>query len=496
VALLRVLIERAGAPVSKDTLIDAAWSGLAVEESNLTVQIATLRRVLDAEPGGDKWIETLPRRGYRFVGPVVTKSEAQVPAAPMHSAAQPSPTTVRTLPDKPSIAVLPFENLSGDPEQEYFADGIVEDIITALSRMRWLFVIGRNSTFTFKGRHVNVRHVGSELEVRYVLEGSVRRAGNRVRISAQLMDVSTGAHLWADRFDGTLEDIFDLQDSVTARVVGAIGPKLEQAEIERARRKPTANLDAYDCYLRGVASFHKWNRKGIAEALEFFYKAIALDREFAAVYGMAAWCFVPRRTNNWMEDRDRETSEAGRLARQAAKLGKDDAVALYTGGYALANVVGDLDTGAGLIDRALALNPNLAAAWHNSGWVRIYLGAHEAAIEHIRHAMRLSPLDSLLFGMQGAVAFAHYFAGRYEEALRWADKAVREQPLWLSGLVIVAASKAMSGQLDDAQRAAKLACQRDATFCVAEIEARMPLRQSSDLARLAEGLRKAGIRER
>jgi adenylate cyclase len=168
------------------------------------------------------------------------------------------------------------------------------------------------------------------------------------------MDVSTGAHLWADRFDGTLEDIFNLQDSVTARVVGATGPKLEQAEIERARRKPTANLDAYDCYLRGVAGFHKWNRKGIAEALEFFYMAIALDREFAAVYGMAAWCFVPRRTNNWMEGRARETSEAGRLARQAAKLGKDDAVTLYTGGYALANVVGDLDTGAGLIDRALA----------------------------------------------------------------------------------------------------------------------------------------------
>jgi len=401
-----------------------------------------------------------------------------------------------SLTDKPSIAVLPFENLSPDSEQEYFADGIVEDIITALSRMRWLFVIARNSSFTYKNRHVDVRQVGRELGVRYVLEGSVRKAGNRVRISGQLMDVSTGAHLWADHFDGAFEDIFDLQDSVTARVVGAIAPKLEQAEIERARRKPTDNLDAYDYYLRGMASFHKWNRKGIAEALALFYQAIALDPEFAAAYGMAAWCFVPRRTNNWMDDRVRETTEAGRLARQAAKLGKDDAVALYTGGYALANVVGDLDTGAALIDRGLALNPNLAAAWHNSGWVRVYLGEPEIAIEHIKHAMRLSPLDSLLFGMQGAIAFAHYFAGRYDEASIWADMSVREEPLWFSGLVIVGASKALAGRLDEAQRAIERACHRDPTFRISEITARMPLRRRGDLARLEEGLRKAGLSEK
>ena len=206
VALLRALVERAGAPVSKDTLIEAAWSGLAVEESNLTVQIAALRRALGEVPGGEDWIVTLPRRGYRFVGPVVTKSEAQVSAAPMADpASKSSPTTAPALPDKPSIAVLPFENLSGDPEQGYFADGMVEEIITALSRIRWLFVIARNSSFTYKGRAVDVKQVGKELGVMYVLEGSVRKAGNRIRITAQLLDATNGAHLWADRFDGTLE---------------------------------------------------------------------------------------------------------------------------------------------------------------------------------------------------------------------------------------------------------------------------------------------------
>ena len=209
-----------------------------------------------------------------------------------------------TLPDKPSIAVLPFQNMSGDAEQDYFADGMVEEIITALSRMRWLFVIARNSSFTYKGRAVDVKQVGRELGVRYVLEGSVRKAGNRVRITGQLIDTSTGAHLWAERFDGGLEDIFDLQDQVTASVVGAIAPKLEQAEIERAKRKPTESLDAYDYFLRGMAAFHQWTREGNNEALPLFYKAIELDPNFASAYGMAARCYGQRKSS-WLGDRSR-----------------------------------------------------------------------------------------------------------------------------------------------------------------------------------------------
>ena len=228
VAVLLALVRRAGQLVTKDQLLTEAWNSLAVEESNLTVQISSLRRALGAAPGGDAWIETMPRRGYRYRGPL---AESGVP---------PRPPSVPV--DKPSLAVLPFQNLSGDPEQDYFADGMVEDITTALSRIDWLFVIARNSSFIFKGGAVDIRQVGQELGVRYVLEGSVRRAANRVRINAQLIDASNGAHIWADRFDGDVEDVFDLQDRVTESVAGALEPRIRFAEIERSRRKPTENL--------------------------------------------------------------------------------------------------------------------------------------------------------------------------------------------------------------------------------------------------------------
>ncbi|TMJ44918.1 MAG: adenylate/guanylate cyclase domain-containing protein, partial [Alphaproteobacteria bacterium] len=313
---------------------------------------------------------------------------------------------VLALPDKPSVAVLPFQNLSGDPEQEYFADGMVEDIITALSRFRNLFVISRNSSFTYKGHAVDVKQVGRELGVRYVLEGSVRKAANRVRITAQLIDAASGTHLWADRFDGALEDIFELQDQVTESVVGAIAPKLEQAEIERARRKPTESLDAYDYYLRAHASIHPWTREGNEEALKLFYRAIELDPGFASAYGMAAWCCFQRKVSGWMQDRGREIAE--------------NAVALSAAGFVLAYVVRDMTAGVPLIDRAVALNPNLAWAWLYSGWARIWLGRPDAAIEHLAHAMRLSPLDPLIADVQAATAHAHFFAGRYDEAASWA----------------------------------------------------------------------------
>jgi TolB-like protein len=307
-----------------------------------------------------------------------------------------APTSSRptlALPDKPSIAVLPFQNMSGDPEQEYFADGMVDEIITALSRFRSLFVIARNSTFTYKGRSADVKQVGRELGVRYVLEGGVRKAANRVRIIGQLIDTTTGTHIWADRFEGGLEDAFDLQDRVTASVVGAIAPKLEQAEIERAKRKPTESLDAYDYYLRGRAHAIRWTREGNSEALQMFYKAIDLDPDFASAYGMAAFCYSQRKGFGWVANRRQEIAETAELARRAAALGRDDAVALGAGGWALALVVGDLDDAGAFIDRALELNPNLAVTWQFSGWVRVWLGEPEVAIEHLARGMRLSPLD-------------------------------------------------------------------------------------------------------
>jgi TolB-like protein/class 3 adenylate cyclase len=255
------------------------------------------------------------------------------------------------LPDKPSIAVLPFQNMSRDPEQEYFADGMVEEIITALSHFKNLFVIVRNSSFTYKGRAVDVKQVGRELGVRYVLEGSVRKSANRVRITGQLIEASTGAHLWADKFDGELEDIFDLQDKVTASVVGAIAPKVEQTEIERAKRKPTASLDAYDHYLRGMANLYQFtNREAVAEALRLLQRAIEIDPTFAAAHGSAAWCYAQRKSQGWVTDRVRETAEAARLARRAVELSKDDAVVLSSAAWTLALVVRDLDAGVDFIE--------------------------------------------------------------------------------------------------------------------------------------------------
>jgi TolB-like protein/Tfp pilus assembly protein PilF len=400
-----------------------------------------------------------------------------------------------TPPDKPSIAVLPFENLTGDHDQEYFVDGIVEEIIIALSRMRWLFVIARNSSFTYKGRSVDVKQIGRELGVRYVLEGSVRKAGNRVRITGQLIDTSTGAHLWADRFDGALEDIFDLQDQVTASVVGAIAPKLEQAEIERARRKPTDNLDAYDLYLRGLAGVHQWTKEGNEEALSNLDRAIELDPGFAVAYGMAARCYSQRKANGWVKDRVLEVAKAERLARRAAELGRDDAVALCTAGLVLGYVVGDLDDGAALTDRAVVLNSNLAWAWVFSAWVKVLLGEPEVAIERFAHGMRLSPQDPQIFNMHSGFSAAHLFAGRYAEAFSWAETAVRVQKNYVLPITIAAASGALAGRLTEAQKAMTRLRQLEPALRISNLTDLIPLRRPEDLAKLSEGLRLAGLPE-
>jgi TolB-like protein len=392
--------------------------------------------------------------------------------------------------------VLPFQNLSADPAQEYFADGMVEDIITALSRVRWLFVIARNSTFTYKARAADVKQVARELGVRYVLEGSVRKAASRVRITGQLIDGSTGAHLWADRFEGALEDIFDLQDQVTASVVGAIAPRLQQAEIERAKRKPTESLDAYDYYLRGMASFYQWTSEGMSEALRTFYRVIDLDPDFALAHGMAAWCYGVRKSYCWMTDRAQEIAETARLARRAVELGRDDAAALSAGGYTLAYVVGDLDDGIAFIDRSLELNPNSAAAWYHSGVARNWLGEPDSAIERLARAMRLSPLDPLMGWMQAATAHAHVFAGRYDLASSWAGMALRDRPDYLNALRISAASNALAGRLEQAQKALVRLRQLDPTRRVSNLRDSMgPYRRPEDVAKYEEGLRRAGLPE-
>jgi TolB-like protein/tetratricopeptide (TPR) repeat protein len=407
------------------------------------------------------------------------------------AAAQPRPTL--SLPDRPSIAVLPFDNMSGDHEQDYFADGIVEDIITALSRIRWLFVIARNSSFAYKGRTIDIKQVGRELGVRYVLEGSVRKSGNRVRITGQLIEAATAAHLWADRFDGQMEDVFDLQDKITSSVVVAVAPKLEQVEIERARRKPTENLDAYDHYLRGMAAVHLWSRGGNEDALKHFYKAIEIDPKYAAAYGLAARCYSQRKAAGWNVDAAREAAEAARLVKRAVELGPDDALVLCTSGIALSYVVGDLEEGDALTSKALALNPNLAWTWLFSGWTKLWVGEFETAIDRLNQALRLCPNDPQIFLIHDAMCAAQFCIGRYEEAMNFAMKALRGRSLPLTDYMAVA-SAAHLGRLGEAKERIEAVLAAEPGLRISALRGRYPeLSRPEDFGRLAEGLRQAGL---
>jgi TolB-like protein/Flp pilus assembly protein TadD len=399
------------------------------------------------------------------------------------------------LPDKPSIAVLAFQNMSGDPEQEYFADGMVEDIITGLSRTKSLFVIARHSTFTYRGKAVDIKQVGRELGVRYVLEGSVRKAGNRVRITGQLIDAATGAHLWADRFDSQLEDIFDLQDRVTSSVIGAISPQLERAEIARAQRKPTESLQAYDYYLRALASLYQFTREENIEALKLTKIAHGLDPEFALSYALGATCYTQRKGFGWGTDTAQEIAEARRLARRAIELDKDDPTVLAGAGQALAFVVGEVEEGAALVSRAINLDPNLAIARNWRGWIHVYLGEVDAAIAQFQVALRLSPLDPRINMAQTGLAYAHFFAGRNEDASTWAATAVRQQQNYLTAQFILAACHAMSGRIEEAREVCARAMQLNPAQRISRIKDRTPFRRGQDIERLAQACRIAGMPE-
>jgi len=325
------------------------------------------------------------------------------------------------------------------------------------------------------------------------LEGSVRRAANRLRVTGQLIDATSGTHIWADRFEGAIDNIFELQDQLTESVVGAIAPELELAEIERAKRKPTESLGAYDHYLRGMADVHRGSRQDIDRALPLFRKAIELDPDFASACAMVAWCHFWRKVNGWMSDRVHAMSEGIYLAQRAVELGRDDAVALTRGGVAIAHLVGDLDCGIAFVDRALALNPNLAAAWFVSGFLKVWHGEPDDAIDRFTRAMRFSPLDPETYRMQAGMAMAHLFALRFDAASSWAEKAIREQPSILMVVGIIAATHAVAGRADEARRAMYHLRQLDPTLRISSLEDWLPIRRPEDLATLAEGLRKAGL---
>lgn len=490
--LLLHLVRNRERVVTKDDLIEVVWGGRIVSESTLTSHINAVRKAIGDTGEEQRLVRTIARKGYRFVGDV---RESAAPERP-DPVQLPEPSAEPlALPDRPSIAVLPFMNLSGDPDQDYFVDGVVEDVIAAMSRMSSLFVIARNSSFTYKGRAVDVKQVGRELGVRYVVEGSLRKAANRVRITGQLVDATTGANLWSERFDGKVDDIFALQDQLTANIVGAIAPQLQRAEIERARHKPTDSLDAYDYYLRAMAKLHHGARESIEEALALLYRAIELDAQYAPAYAMAGWCLFWRKVNGWMRDRSRELAEGVRLALRAVELGNDDAVALTRAGHALAHLAGDLDAGLALLDRAKLLNPNLAAAWFLGGFIRVWRGDPDGAIEHFTQAMRLSPLDPEMYRMQAGMAAANLFGGRFDEASLWAARSSRSLPSFLMVVAVIAASHALAGRNDEAGRAMQRLRELDPTLRVSNLTDWLPIRRQQDLAIFTDGLRKAGLPE-
>jgi adenylate cyclase len=373
---------------------------------------------------------------------------------------------------------------------------LVEELLTALSRFRSLFVIARKSSFTYKGRAVDVKQVGRELGVRYVLEGSVRRSASRVRTTVQLIDALTGAHLWADRVDGAFEDILDLQDRVAARVVGEIEPRLLQVQFDRARRKPPADLGAYDYYLRALASGYLMTREQSAEVLRLVHRAIELDPGFASAYGMAAWYHARRAVNRWTDDGVQERADAIRMARQAAELGKEDAFALACAGYAFTFAGREVEHGAALADRAIELNANLAYAWGISGWLRLVLGEPDIAIDRMARAMRLSPLDPFMRQWHTSTAIAHFLSGRYDDAVSWAARALQPDPDFVTPWRIAAASHALAGNAEQAQAACARLQELEPQLRVGNFrDVIAPYRRPADFARWEEGLRKAGLPE-
>jgi len=456
--ILAVLVQQQGKIVPKEEIIVAGWPRTTVGEGNLFVQIAALRRILDAAQSPQSCIQTVIGRGYRFVGPV-TRVEAAPPGifslisdsgggGPEGEDGRGS-SLAAALPisDRPSIAVLPFANLSGDPEQEYFADGMVEEIITALSRIRWLFVLARNSSFTYKGQAIDVKQVGRELGVGYVLEGSVRRGGNRVRISAQLIEAETGAHLWADRFDGALEDVFDLQDKVASSVAGVIEPALQAAETARSASRRTSDLSAYDLYLRACSMSSTYQ---LRQALALLEEAITRDPHYGPALGLAAQCCQHLATNFNAPNRDAIRPKGIGFARRAVEVGGDDPGVLANAAMALAVLGEDLDAMIALVDRALAFNPNYAPGWHISGFLRLWAGQTDLAIEHGEMALRLSPRaraneEAFLIGT------ALFFGRRFEEAVPRLWVAIEAMTAFPNPYRYLAACYAHMGLLDEAR---------------------------------------------
>jgi TolB-like protein/tetratricopeptide (TPR) repeat protein len=478
--LLGVLVVNPGQVRTKTELMDAAWPGTTVEENNLSVQIGSLRKLLGSSPAGGEWIATVPRVGYRFIG--------QLDALP----SRPEAGTGSVI---PKLAVLPFQNMSGDPEQEYFADGVVEDIITALSRFKSFAVIARNSSFVYKGRAVDVREVARDLGVRYVLEGSVRRAGSRLRTTAQLIDGISGAHLWADRFDGAVEDIFDVQDRITDGTIGVIEPQIRRAEIERSRRKHPENLDAYDLYLQALAQMYGAQAEGNREAYALIERALVLEPDYGAFLAGAIWILTRRVVMGWPSLTGDDRATALDLARRALVAADGDAAVLAQCGATLMGIGQDYQRGTQIIADAVEANPNNQVVVTWAAIAELHCGDVEKSLAYSRRAMLMSPRSPTAHLAMTAIAHAYLALAQYEQALTAAERSLAVNANYEPTYWMLVSANVQLGRMDEARRWLTRFLTLAPDITVARIRAGQPAKDPSRMAAILDGLRLAGLRE-
>lgn len=482
-SLLVYLIENRDRVVSKDELFDAVWEGRIVSDATLNTRINAARKAVDDTGKEQAVILTMPRRGFRFVADIDGGSARIDP--PDISQRQ-----------KGSIAVLPFVNISGDPEQEYFADGITEDIITALSNVRTLTVLARSSTFVYKGKSVDVRQVKRELDVHYLIEGSVRRASERIRVTAQLINTATGDHLWAERYDGTLDDIFDLQDQITSKIIGTIEPELVRAEDKRLQASPPDNINAYDLLLRGVSYMHKVTPEDTKTALEYFAKAYELDPNYGRAYAFASWCYrrdAMQRGNALLSAED--CCKAIELARQALRCDRNDPYVLVYAGCSFYQFDGAIDEGLSLIDQALSMNPNSHRFWNAKAQGHSYKGETDAAIEAAQRAISISPNEPAIWVAYWALAEAHLQELSYQQAADFAQRALRRNSNVGPAYFILAAASAHLGQASEAKQALAAGLQISPGLTLTKLPEYYQVSSLKNLDAYRDGLRKAGLPE-
>ena len=486
--LLAYLVSQRERVVSKDDLLTAVWKGRIVSESALTTRINAARAALGDSGEAQRLIRTLRGRGVRFVGDVRASVDASANAV--------TGSPVLALPDRPSIAVLPFANISGDPEQEYFADGMVDDILMALSRVRWLFVIARQSSFIYRARSADVQQIGRELGVRYVLEGSVRKSGTRVRLVAQLIETEGGAHLWADRFEDDLRDIFALQDAITERIVSAVEEKVRDAEIRRARAKPTDSLTAYDLYLRALPAWFGQTLVEYQRTQELLGKALEVDPAYAEALGALTDTVNTRTIQGWHESRSRGVDEASRLAGRALAAGPDNSTCLASAAFAYGVLSNRFDEAFELANRAVVVHPNSVFVCNRSAAVYGICGESDKAIAQCEAACRMNPLDSKKAATvtYTTLSFALYMARRYEESVRAGRRALVFAPQSNIARKYVAISLAQLGRTDEARAEIAELIKHQPGASLAGFE-QTPFRHKWMKELHMEGLRKAGLRE-